>query len=193
MSLVLKVKKFGDLTNPIIEFAKDVELAENDLDKFDTPYHRRAFVRALFSMIEGSVYLLKQTTLSATVRSHLAFHSAGEYALLAEQSYDLNNKGEINEQTKFLRLADNLRFMTKCLNKTFNCQIDLGVGSKDWVNFLTAIEIRNRITHPKNLNEFEVMQQDIETVKEVSYWINDIIAYAVKGIEEKIGARKKPK
>jgi len=193
ISGILKVKVLGDLTNPIIEFANDVELAENDMDKFDTPFHRRAYVRALFAMVEGSVYLLKQTVLSAGVRSRSGLLSVGEYALLIEQSYDLNKKGEINEQVKFLRLPDNLRFTTNCLAKTFDCKLDLGVGGLNWDNFLTAIEIRNRITHPKSIGEFDISKQEVELVRSVSYWFNDIIAKATQSITEKIAKGSKAK
>ena len=60
----LKVKKFGDLTRPIIQFAKDVKEAEDSLEAEDSQYKRRVLARALFAMIEGTVYFLKQTTFS---------------------------------------------------------------------------------------------------------------------------------
>ncbi|HYX72555.1 MAG TPA: hypothetical protein VE732_07275 [Nitrososphaera sp.] len=181
----MKIRKLGDLTKPIIEMLEDVGLAEEALDEKDTPYARRNYVRALFAMIEGTIFALKQTTLTGGLSAPKLL-SVAELAILQEVSFDLTNKGDVKSQTKFFRMAENLRFTASIVSKVFQCNLELSVGTKDWDNFLKAIEIRNRITHPKSSTEFQVSDEEIKVARDVSLWFNQFTHNAVKGIQARI-------
>jgi hypothetical protein len=108
--------------------------------------------------------------------------SVAEYAMLADQSYDLKANGETSIQPKFLRLPDNLRFTIKVVSRLFEMQLELGVGTTAWGNFKKAIEIRNRITHPKNASDIDISDDEIKTCKEVSGWFNGIVAKFIENL-----------
>jgi hypothetical protein len=177
----LKVKKLGDLTRPIIQFAKDVEEAEDTLDAEDSQYKRRVLARALFAMIEGTVYFLKQTTFSTgfSIRGKL---KVGEFLLLLEETTELKSNGQIYTKKRFIPIEDNLKFLARMMNEVFGAELDLGVGTAAWREFQTALAIRNRITHPKSEEEFSISDSEVETMKRVQGWFCQITADAVSGI-----------
>jgi len=61
----LKVKISRDFIDPIKCYLEDTLQAEKDAPKSD--YYQRNHVRVLFSLIEGTIYILKQTCLSQRV------------------------------------------------------------------------------------------------------------------------------
>jgi len=64
----------------------------------------------------------------------------------------------------------------------FGTTVDLPVGSTSWQEFLTAIEVRNRITHPKDTADLQVSDNEIAVCKRVCGWFNERIADFIAGI-----------
>lgn len=132
----MKLRDIKDRLMPMIE---DAHWAEQSLDEEDNQFTRRAYIRSLFAMIEGSIWVLKQTVLHAPVQNgQVKRLSAAEYALLSDKTYDLKRNGQPKEQTKYLKLPDNFRFTFGVLSKYFGSDFDLGIGTEIWDNFLEA-------------------------------------------------------
>jgi hypothetical protein len=98
--LVIRIKKVQDLINPILNLVEDASLAEKMLKENDTQYLRRCFIRALFAMIEGAIFTLKQAvfTYGMTVEELTPIEkrlSISELVLLQEISIELGNNGKI--------------------------------------------------------------------------------------------------
>lgn len=187
----LQVKKLGDLNKPIIEFANDVMIAEESLEKDDTPYNRRNYIRTVFAMIEGSIFLLKQATLSAAISGNKAVLSIADIAILSEKSFDISNKGEPHSQTKFFQIEVNFKYTIHIINKIFDCNIVLDTSSEEWNRFVRSVKIRNRITHPKSLKDFYVSKNEINMVCMFDSWFNEIIAQSVEGIYKRISRQER--
>lgn len=139
---------------------QDFTQALENLNKNDTPYHRRTYVRAAFASMEGLVFHLKQDALRHQDR--LIF-SLAEIALLLEESYTLD-KGKAEIQTKFLPLDQNFPFAVAMFSKGMQSPFVLEKGDTDWDAFKRAIQVRHRITHPKHPDLLEVGEQEIEDV-----------------------------
>jgi hypothetical protein len=166
---------------------EDAHWAEQALDKEDNQFTRRAYIRNVFAMIEGSIWVLKQTVLHAPVsEGRIKKLSPAEYALLSDKTYELKSNGQTKEQTKYLKLPENFRFAFGVLTKYFGTEFNLGVGTVAWDNFLAAQEIRNRITHPKTVAEFEVSDSEIATCKEACSWFNELVFAFFNGLIAKV-------
>jgi 1,2-phenylacetyl-CoA epoxidase PaaB subunit len=75
----MKIREITDRLMPMLE---DVRWAEEALEREDNQFTRRAYVRSLFALIEGSIWVLKQTVLYApTSNGKEKRISAAEYAL----------------------------------------------------------------------------------------------------------------
>ena len=165
------------IINRLMPILEDAQWAEEALDKEDNQFTRRAYVRNIFSMIEGSIWVLKQVVLHAPVENgKIKRLSVAEYALLDDKTYELKSNGEPKELVKHLKLPENVRFTFNILFKYFNAEIDLGVGTLTWSNFLAAQSIRNRIAHPKTPEAFIISDDEIAICKETCSWFNECMA-----------------
>nr|CAS03029.1 putative integron gene cassette protein [uncultured bacterium] len=99
-----------------------------------------------------------------------------------DKSYELKSNGQVKEQTKYLRLPENIRFTFAVLSKYFKIDFSLGIGTSNWDKFLAAQEIRNRITHPKTSAEFSISDEEIAICRDVSSWFNDLIIDFFNGL-----------
>lgn len=136
----------------------------------DNDYLKRTLVRTLFAMIEGVIWTVK--------RSVLVLHEAGEcelskaeYAMLAEESYDLADTGTPRVSQKFLKLKTNLRFAFRIAAlKLANKEFEIDAGASPWQDFLTAIEVRNRLMHPKSPEDLRLTDAEMHSATETARW-----------------------
>lgn len=165
---------FRDLRDAYLSLLEDSALAELLLETVDIPFHRRTYVRTIFASIEGSIWLMKQVCLHAVESPDSPEMPISEYLLLSETEYSLKGNGDIKEQAKFLSLTDNLQFVVKVVNYRHSAGIDLEIGKKTWQNFQEAIKIRNRITHPKSSDDYDITDAEMKLCTKVSHWFNGL-------------------
>jgi hypothetical protein len=128
----------------------DILAVKDKLEKKpSSQFWRRNFIRVFFSVVEGYIFTMKQFALDAYDRGDVQF-SLEELALLHELEFYLD-KGKAKGRQKFLKLADNFRFAFSMLAKAVGSSFKLDVGNNRWESFRNAMQIRNRITHPKDL------------------------------------------
>jgi hypothetical protein len=168
------------MLNPLLEDAGE---AENYLDKnIGSMFARRIYVRSFFSCIEGIVWVLKEVCLHATTPSGKRQFHIAEYALLKEHSYELKNNGDIKVSAKFLRLPDNIRFVFKLLSRHLQIDLSIDASSKNWSYFLKALDIRNRLTHPKGSNPFHITDEELDLCKKANEWFVDLVARTIQSL-----------
>ena len=172
----------GQIKNSLLSILEDASEAELFLEANpESQFARRTYIRSIFSSIEGTIWILKDVCLNTKTIDGKRKISLAEYAILKEISFELKNNGEIKTSTKFLKLTDNIKFTFSLLNKLFNLEIDLDVGSKNWSYFLETIEIRNRITHPKKPTSFIIEDSEILKCKHTSNWFNELTHKSMLG------------
>jgi hypothetical protein len=139
---------------------QDVTQAYTNLSGEDTPYNRRACVRTAFASIEGITFFLKQAALQT---EKAGLFCPAETALLLEESYTLDN-GRAVIQRKFLPLEQNYPFAVAMYARKMNSPFVLE-KREGWEAFKSAIEVRNRITHPKRPELLEITDEELEEVR----------------------------
>src|SRR4051812_45141163 len=95
--------KLGLLAQVLLDEANVAFLMAQELGD---PRLRRSFVRAAFAYFDGVIYAMKQLALA----NGDADFSTAERSLLAEKSFDLDERGRVRERTLKLATLPNLRF-----------------------------------------------------------------------------------
>lgn len=119
---------------------------KRDADRLQ--FWRRAFVRALFAFIEGTLYRMKQIALASQFPPTVDF-SLPEQALLAEESYDLDDNGNARAGSAKISLSRNIKFSFRAFAKAYLAEFELKTNERGWDAFTKSIKIRDRLTHPK--------------------------------------------
>jgi hypothetical protein len=170
-------KRFIKLTNLLLE---DINVLYPDGTN-DTAM--RAYIRAVFASIEGHTFALKQLALRQSEHDRGDFSDA-ELAMLREEAFDLNEVGQAYSQPKFLQLPKNVRFSFEVCSRPFGFRYQIDVSSQGWNTFRQAIKVRNRLTHPKSIEDLHISDSDILCVAETAHWYLNHQKELIKGIDK---------
>lgn len=144
----------------------DVTVAENRMRDDDTPSHRRELVRAVFAAVEGLLWQLKQDVLEHA-KDQLSHH---EHAAMTEETYSVDARGSVNPTPRFLPLTTSIRLVV-CIVKRYRPTYNLDFGHIGWANLKDAVEVRNRLVHPKRLEDFSVSDEEIRKTLSGFAWM----------------------
>ncbi len=138
----------------------------------DCQSSRRDFVRSAFAAIEGWLWEYRQSVQS-TVGS-VRDLSPIEQAAFADTSYTISDSGKLREQLRFVPMTVMLRFVTRIAEAECGEQL-IDFSSADWTNFNQAIGTRNRITHPKAVQDLTLSEADIAVVQAALLWLFGVV------------------
>lgn len=169
----MTMEDFVKMLEPALDDASDAEeyLENNSSSQFA----RRVYIRSVFAYIEGAVWVLKTACLNAKPK-HMKERkvTVAEIALLIEESYQLKENGKIRKVKTNLGLLENIKFTFKYINHLFNGSIDLLTEDEIWQQFKKAKEIRNRLTHPKLISDYDISDEEIKFCQNSFNWFTDL-------------------
>ena len=169
-----------DLQATLEPLILDVAEAERLFEADSTQYNRRAYVRAGFAFIEGTIWLVKNSIIKLLYEGVKidAQVTEREFNLLWEIKQAKDANGDVKGvTTQFVSLVDNLRFTMKMANKVYINPVLFENENAAYDRLKDAIEVRNRITHPKFPGDLDVKDKDITTCNEVVRWFNTILEH----------------
>lgn len=160
--------------------AENVGLAFDQLQQADSQFTRRQAVRAVFALIEGDTYARKHVALAGDDLAQRYAESLNiwfepqfsmeERTLLREEQYELKDNGMPKTAQKFLKLLANVRFSFNAYARTIKGSYTLDVSGDGWQSLQRALEIRNRITHPKSTESLHISDSDRDDVDAAGNW-----------------------
>jgi hypothetical protein len=167
---------------------EDVVRCTTMLDEEDSAFWRRALVRALFAELEGATHCMKQVAFISRFRSDANF-SIPDKIVLLEQAYELDEKGEAKAQSVKIKLTHNIRFAFKAFARAGCASYDLKVDGVGWQSLKKGIKIRDRLTHPKKVEDLNVSDQELEIILEALSWftksLEEVVGRVIEGLKGK--------
>lgn len=163
-----------ELVQAIQLLASDVVSAAKLSEAGDTQFARRAYVRAAFALIEGNLNLMADTILRAAGRSEIQL-SPDELQILRQERTSIDKNGTQVVSVKFVPIRQRIGRIFEIFARLFKKAHRLDKSSHGWVAFDDAIELRNRITHPKNARSFHVEDSVLDSVEEARKWFADSV------------------
>ncbi len=144
--------------------------AENDEDGFLI----RSLVRTYFSEIEGLSGALRDALLQFAVNGTYSL-TVPEQVVLREEVYVLRGS-KIETQRRNNKFLDNLQFRVNLFYKAFGVEAAIDTSDARWNSFRRSVEIRNEITHPKNLEQYRLPPEAGEDLKCAIGWFTQEIS-----------------
>jgi hypothetical protein len=134
-------------------------------EKYDPQVVRRLYVRTFISLVESIIATLKDETLRSTVRL-----STAEKAILAGTKYELTDQGAAVERPFFAPVQKSLRFAFRSFAKANRITFTPDYNGEGWRAFSETVKIRNRITHPKRVEEMAIEDTELALVDQAHDW-----------------------
>ena len=139
-------------------------------DNANSHADRRDLVRTSFAAIEGLVWVLKQR-FSKTAQETYGL-DAPEIAVLADKSFRLGTDGKIHSQQNHLPTLATIRLISRIAER-ISGQASIDFSLAGWEQLRLAIQVRNRITHPKKPDDLQISASDLATVLDSTFWLLD--------------------
>ena len=120
----------------------------------------RAYVRAVFALIEGLLYQHQSLLLE-----------------LAEAGVvNLNDKtvSKLREEKRFMNTKQKVQLICAAAGDAFQQKFGVDCDGSGWLALGKAIKLRNQITHPKSFADCGVQTWDLETIAEGERWFREM-------------------
>jgi hypothetical protein len=147
---MLEIAMIDDISDAVGELHQDCIQAGQNIEKDDTPFNRRTYVRTFFSALEASIHFMRQIAL-ATLAKHPGLFDKEEIEML--------------EEKRRLRLTDSIAFVCEMYSRAMYSPFKLVRSGEKWDAFLTAIKVRDSITHPKRRASLDISNQNLHAVQ----------------------------
>lgn len=169
----MKRRTDAGLVRALVE---DAILAITGSESLKTQSSKRNLIRTTYAAIEGIAWLLADHV--ASIARDTDNISAAEQMALTEKSYQVTRQGKVREQTRFIPLPSLIRLSTtiaRRVDRTFEVDFD----QPEWQRFVQGLEVRNRITHPKSIDDLSVDDSDVANTIAALHWMLELTANAM--------------
>jgi len=141
---------------------KAYELLESDRS---SQFFRRALARATFAYIEALIEAVRNE-LRSTIRS-----GVGMAELTPKDEETLGFLGVVGTPTKFLPVEQGLKRTFKLAARIWGLDFRLKTEGEYFRDFLAAKDARNRLMHPRTLQDVEVTDEDMACYTIAGQWV----------------------
>jgi len=168
------LKMFKALFEDAAQCLKTLEKTPN-ISCEDTQFWRRSFVRACCVFFEGlcafqkqQAYAIKWNALDKVDDFEMA-----KLMLLCDKTAELNDKGEIYEKNAKIPTEKNILFAFTAFAEAHNSPFRLDRSSEGINNLRITLKVRDRLTHPKKLEDLQVSDEEHLAAAKASIWLNE--------------------
>jgi len=164
----------------------DLTKSKENLRPDITGYWDRMYIRCLYSLIEGLTYRMRHALIST--------HDAGktkleisEYILLSELGYRVTKSGKIEETEEFLPFLTGFRltFKTCCRILDISDYETSAFSHNGWECIKKTIQIRDRLTHPKEPQDLIITKEELSTAQQAERWFLSLVSQVFSCMEQK--------
>ena len=169
-------KRVDEFQALIDDLEDDWEQASWELEIVeDEQFRRRTLTRTLFAVIEGTIFALKHLLLEEH-RVGILDLSTAECVVLAEESYRVDQSGKLKKSVRYLNLKGNVKFTLSMYALARGAPLGFTVPLAEdprWQSFCNAIDIRNRLMHPKSAEDLIMSDSEWEDVQASEEWFTE--------------------
>ena len=171
------------------DFERSAELFNADQEN---QFLRRTVIRTALAFVEGTNNFLKRAIYDYHERNvrpthhtarvlclppmHRMFEriqSESELLLLIERVASLDGDGNVRLKEAFQPMVASIRFMFRMAAAVYRHDFSPDFAAHGWCDLQKAIQIRNRLTHPKTSADLIVADDEIQIVQRGMQWFLD--------------------
>lgn len=145
-----------------------VAFSAND-PRTQKPWVRRGRYRASFAFVEAVMFATKRLILEGH-EEKLFELSVAEQMILLERDYDLKDSGLIRERRRYPSFKSNFRFTFDLFNKVYETSFQVPYDDAGWQALQDALEVRDRIAHPKQAQDFDISDSEMMLLRRADAW-----------------------
>jgi hypothetical protein len=169
-------KRQESLHEMIQALSEDLLKSQKQMRRHRTNFWRRAFVRSALSYVDGVCSTIKHKTLLAETHKLPDEIRVGQLAALLGETYLVTEGGEVRAREFIIPAKHSIAFCLRSYAEALGADFKLDRSSSGWAALLKAVDVRNRITHPKHLADIEVSHDELDTISIGVRWFGDRVS-----------------
>ena len=185
MDLYNDLEELQGMTRLLIDDVKMLrpKIGEGNPDPSDdAKAYRRFYVRAVFALVEAFVEQHRRLVIHLCEAGKIAL-SENKLSQLRQTKRILDPGGAVvRDEPNYMRIFDKIKEVYKAAAAGFGSTLTVTFGDNDWREFKEAMEIRNQITHPKNIQDCWIFELSLQKVIAAHDWFralqNDFVRIA---------------
>lgn len=158
------IEKLGDdvdrCHNELIQCIDSGKRESDGTVTADYEYHARQLIRSILAYVEAVTFSVKVSAVTQCLDSGIEVSDHERY-LAVEVDSGLTDKGEVIERPAKIRLASNVRFAFRLLERATHGSFRFDPSSDWWASLRKTIAVRDRLTHPRFPQNIDVSGEEI--------------------------------
>ncbi len=143
-----------------------------DLEDGEREFWRRTLFRSFFSWVDLSITQMRAFLITAHLLKHASLTSK-EHIALTNSTVRVKDTGDVQVISARQSMKGMLRLTLRLMTEKFTPGFSPDYSDNRWRQFAQAVKARDRITHPKSLDDFRVHDADIESLNEGMLWLSE--------------------
>ena len=168
-----EMSRSSDLIKDIEDLYRvDIDFIASNLTNDENGFWARSLIKTVVSFYEAQVHTLKNELIEFCGENDILIPPE-TLMFLKNTKYEIKDNGSIKEKFFQATLKAEIKFTFNqiCLLQSF--ELKSGYDDNRWSMLMSTIEVRNRLTHPKNLLEQTVNEKEIENCVQSLMWFYD--------------------
>lgn len=161
----------------VSELAAELAAVMNVREHMPAEHWARVVLRSAFSMLEGFISRFKGRALEIQKYGSVSF-SPKLLRILEEGRAVATDEGTVEWEHLRPGMPQNLKASVKAFSKALNTDTPLGGAVRMPREFVVALAARNRVTHPKTLQDLVVTRDELVAVGEILKWFIEMSTWA---------------
>jgi hypothetical protein len=164
----------GSLDEPLLRpLLDDLVECEELLQRADTQFARRTFIRSLFAFNEGFLYWLKENVRQWLLDKGWRTNTiqVSKLELLADSSYRVNRVGKMESEPTRIPYLNYCAFVLRSAAECRGLDANQLFSDNGWKGMQVSLEVRHRITHPKKPEDLEISNEELDSTREGHRWL----------------------
>jgi hypothetical protein len=174
------------LINDVGRCYRELQAAENSGTTEDQYFWRRVIARAVFSAIDGSCELLRRQAFVAQINKVWKenFLHLLKLSVLSGKTCYVTDEGEIRAQDLRIPFLGHVLLSLKSYAEAQGVSYRTKKGDQ-WSRIQKAVQVRHRITHPKNRAGLDISKEEIADIEfSLKWFLNEVSSiFREKGAE----------
>lgn len=106
-----------------------------------------------------------------------------ESALLLEEAYELTDKGDVRVVSAKIPFLKNIKFAFKTFARAGHSDYELPTNARGWEKLQASIKVRDRLMHPKSVDDTVINESEHSTVLYASSWFMTCAKECIGGVK----------
>jgi hypothetical protein len=167
------------LIDPLFD---DMIQCEAILKQSDSPFARRNLVRATFAYFEGLVYSVKDRMVDSALAGESLRFTAGVLVNLMDEVPRPNRQGKLELEANRVPFLNSCAFLLRVLAESRGIDSGPFFSDNGWNQMQASLSMRHRITHPKQVEDLEISDSELENIRGAYRWLWDAIDTVIAGV-----------